>query len=342
MLVQRRFHLAFVLLLGGRTAAIASLWAAAVFALYAYAKLEFLRVPFLPIASVGTAVAFYVGFKNNASYERFWEGRKIWGGIVNASRSWATNVISYVNPGDEGSLARENRQALIYRQLAWVNALRLQLRAKSRFIDTSHGGTRRRLEKHADHMRNDWDKEISPFLSPSEHESFKGMKNPATHMLTKQATHLSEMVSTKRLDLFHQIAMMETVTELYGLQGKCERIKNTPFPRMYAEYSRVFTRVFVALIPFGLLDVFADNVHSAITGAETWTPIIPMILSCALVTWVFTTMEAIGDATEDPFERSMSDVPMNALSRTIEIDLRQMLGETDLPDPEQAVGPILY
>ncbi len=71
-------------------------------------------------------------------------------------------------------------------------------------------------------------------------------------------------------------------------------------------------------------------------------PVIPLLLSSSLISWVFLTMEGIGDASEDPFERSMNDVPMNALPRTIEIDLREMLGETELPPKEQPVDHVLY
>lgn len=67
-----------------------------------------------------------------------------------------------------------------------------------------------------------------------------------------------------------------------------------------------------------------------------------MVIASGLVSWVFNTMEAIGDASEDPFERSMNDVPMNVLRRVIEIDLRRMLGETELPAKEQPIDNMLY
>ncbi len=98
MILTRRFSPKLVVLFGLRIAAFAIPWSALAYALYAYAGLEFLRVPFLPIATVGTAVAFYVGFENNSAHERSWEGRKIWGGIVNASRAWAASVMAYVHP----------------------------------------------------------------------------------------------------------------------------------------------------------------------------------------------------------------------------------------------------
>lgn len=342
MILTRRISWKVVVALGLRTGMVAGPWAVLVYSLYAYAGLWFLRVPFLPIATVGTAVAFYVGFKNNAAYERFWEGRKIWGGIVNASRTWATAVVSYIDVGDAGDDAKATRRELVYRHLAWINALRLQLRKTSRFHEKPARSTKRRLERHAEHMRNDWDEELQPFLSRDELAEASAMANPATHLLAHQGSRIAGLVKAQRLDLFHQIAMMETVTELYSLQGQAERIKNTPFPRQYAEFSRVFTMLLAFLVPFGLLDVFGDHVDKAMTTMQHLTPVLPMLLSSWLITWVFTTMEGVGDASEDPFERSMNDVPMNALCRTIEIDLRQLLGETEVPAKEAAIDDILY
>ena len=342
MLTNRRIKPLFLLGNALRIVSAAAIWAMLVFAGYAYLDLDWLRVPFLPISTIGTAVAFYVGFKNNSSYDRFWEGRKIWGGVVNTSRTWGTTVMSYVQPDDDSEEAAAVRRRLMYRHLAWINALRLQLRKTSRFYEKPARRTKRRLKRHADAMRNNWDQEISSWLSENEHEEFKACKNPATHMLMRQGTELRDLKATGRVDLFHQIAMMDLVEEMYALQGKCERIKNTPYPRMYAEMSRIFTRVFVVLVPFGMLDVFAEHIRNASAGAETAAWLAPMVFSSALVTWVFTSMEAGGDATEDPFERSVSDVPMNALCRTIEIDLREMLGETSLPEKEPAHDGILY
>ncbi len=342
MLVQRRFPIHLVLKFALPILVFSSLWAMFVFGLYAYAGLHFLRTPFLPIATLGTAVAFYVGFKNNAAYERFWEGRKIWGGVVNASRTWGNYVVNYVLPGDDSQQAQRLRQALIHRHLAWVNALRLQLRKTSRLTNKPVPTTRRRLRDHADVMRNDWNKELATFLAPEALKEISAFANPATQLLVQQGQTLAETLRAKNIDLFHQIAMMEVVQEFCALQGKCERIKNTPFPRQYAEYSRIFTRAFVILTPFGLLDVFAGQIDVAQTAIDTIAPVVPMVAASALVSWVFSSMESIGDASEDPFERSMNDVPMNALCRTIEIDLRQMLGETDLPDKEQPADGILY
>ncbi len=342
MIQTRRFPIGNIWAWGSRVMAIAGSWATIVFLIYRFTGAEIIRIPFLPIATIGTAVAFYVGFKNNSAYERFWEGRKIWGGIVNASRTWANAVMTYVLPADQGPEASLIRQRLIYRHLAWINALRLQLRKTSRLYNKPVRSTRIRLDRHKKHMRNDWDEEVSPFLSAEEHQTVSAKANPATHLVRKQGQELAELLTNRQMDLFHQIDMMAVLEELYGLQGKCERIKNTPFPRQYAEFSRLFTRVLLFLVPFGLLDVFADHVEAASSVAGTWTPVIPMVLASSLISWVFFTMEGTGDASEDPFERSMNDVPMNALCRAIEIDLREVLGETELPEKEKPIDGILY
>lgn len=341
MIITRRLPKKMMWSIALRASAFGASWALLVFLLYRFVGLQILRVPFLPIATIGTAVAFYVGFKNNSAYDRFWEGRKIWGGVVNSSRTWGNAVVNYVLPGDDSQEAQDLRQELVYRHLAWINAVRLQLRSKSRFFDNPHRTTKARLENHAEHMRNDWDKELSPFLSGAELAQTHDESNAATQLLVRQGGVLSKLLNDQRLDLFHQIALMEIIEELYTLQGKAERIKNTPFPRQYAEMSRVMTRVFVALVPLGLLDVWHEQIDSAVTLASYW-PVVPMCISGGLITWVFMTMEGVGDASEDPFERSMNDVPMNALCRTIEIDLRQMLGETDLPPKEQPIDFLLY
>ena len=343
MLAVRRMTPSRVINISWRTLLWSAGWALVVYLLYAVAGFHWLAIPFLPLTTIGVAVSFYVGFKNNSAYERFWEGRKIWGAVVNESRSWANAVLAYVRPGDDGGDARELRRVLVYRHLAWINALRVQLRRKSRFFDKPAPATKRRLEAHADHMRNDWEMEISPFLEPAEFDRVTATINPATHLVMQQGTDVAEEWREGRLDVFHQTDLMAILRELYTLQGKCERIKNTPLPRQYAEFGGIFVRVFVALVPFGMLDVFA--VPTIDLARPVWAGLlnlIPFLSGSALVAWVFLTMDRIGDASEDPFERSFNDVPMNALCRTIERDLRQMLGEDAVPPPEEAIDGILY
>ncbi len=342
MLSKRRLPLRVIIRWGLFTSGRVVLWSALVFLVHVGFGLDWLRVPFTPLSVMGIAVAFYAGFKNNAAYDRFWEGRKIWGGIVNESRTWANAVLAYVLPLDESEEAHAVRRDLIYRQLAWVNALRLQLRSTSRFHDKPAKETERRLKAHHGHIRTDWEQELSPFIDLDEAERIMPMANSATHLVARQGQKLARLVKDNRLDLFHQIALMETLSKLYTLQGKAERIKKTPFPRVYAEFSRLFTRVFVYVVPFGLLDVFSSHFPSGMPSGNEWMWFITYLFSAGLVGWVFMTMEGLGDASEDPFERSINDVPMNSLCIVIERDLRQLLGEEKVPPQEEPIDGVLY
>ena len=342
MLQNRRLPLKQVFRFAFYNSAFVGAWSVAVYVLYTSTGFEWLRLPFTPLSVMGIAVSFYTGFKNNSAYDRFWEGRKIWGGVVNESRSWANSVICYILPGDSSDDAHALRTRLIYNHLAWVNALRVQLRSTTRFAHKPARPTRRRLENHALHMRNDWHKELSPFLPEEECRELAAKANGATHIVARQGKLLAGLHAEGRLDLFHQIDMMQILRELYALQGKAERIKKTPLPRLYAEYSRIFVRVFVLATPFGLLDVFADRLPASWPTQDTWPWVLTYLAASSLVGWVFMTMEGLGDASEDPFERSINDVPMNALAVVIERDLRQLLDEDEVPQPEKAVDGILY
>ncbi|SDK16798.1 putative membrane protein [Catalinimonas alkaloidigena] len=312
------------------------LWSSLITFLYVWLKPQGLDIslPFLPLSTIGVAVAFYLGFKNSQSYDRFWEGRKIWGGIVNASRTWSNQVLGYVtNRYAREPLSEEElhavHQSLIYRHLAWINALRIQLR-QTTILD------RKNLIYVPDlHLERNpaCPQEIGPFLDVVEYADVIIKANPATHIVKHQGQALRQLVDQGLIEEFRHIDMMSTLRELYDLQGKCERIKNTPFPRQYAYFSTLFVWIFVILLPFGLVGEFGKISQDAFV----WLTI-PFSI---LISWVFTTMEIVGDNSEDPFENYVNDVPMTALCRTIEIDLREVLGETDLPPKIQPVDDIL-
>ena len=158
-------------------------------------------------------------------------------------------------------------------------------------------------------------------------------RNMATQLIRQQGEDLRFL--REKLGLigdFRHIDMMKSLEEFYNLQGKCERIKNTPFPRQYAFFSKVFTNIFIFLLPMALIGEFASMGHGL-----TWL----MVPFSVLISWVFSTMEIVGDNSEDSFEEFINDVPMTALCRTIEIDLREMLGETRLPEKVRPVNDIL-
>ncbi len=300
-----------------------------------------IAIPFLPLSTIGIAVSFYIGFKNNAAYDRFWEARKIWGGIVNNSRTWGNQVHSFITEINEDSGRMScnvinEQQQLIYRQIAWLYALKLQLRRPSSFSIKLRKSVQALGEGQPE--RKNWNEEVMPFLDLSEYKEVVGYANPATQLIRKQGAALQDLAEKHdAINEFRFIAMMNTQSEFYNLQGKCERIKNTPFPRQYAHFSSIFTWIFILLLPYGLVGLFVGMD----TGPEAHSLMWLTVPFSTLISWIFYTMEIVGDNSEDPFEGFINDVPMNALCRTIEIDLREMLGETDLPDKVLAENGIL-
>lgn len=287
-------------------------------------------LPIAPLGTIGVAVAFYVGFKNSQAYDRFWEARKIWGGIVNVSRSWANQVLSFISshhspdPVDE-SVVKEIQRSMIYRHIAWMQALRYQLRRKTAWAFVPKRAARKYMqETDIEAMRQ----QITELLSVEEQEIICAQANSATQLLRWQSEELKRVVEQHKLtEEFRLMGMMDLITEMYSLQGKCERIKNTPFPRQYAHFSSIFVFIFILLLPFGVVGEMAAR------GVPMIWLTVPVTI---IISWIFWTMESVGDSSEDPFENFINDVPMTALCRTIEIDLRQMLGEKNVP---QALGP---
>lgn len=306
--------------------------------LYAVAGWKWLVIPWLPIALIGTAVAFVVGFKNNASYERMWEARRAWGGIVNASRAWGILVKDYVTnkhalaPLPENELKEVHRR-LIYRHLAWLTALRFQLREPRGWESMDKAYNAEYRQKYSVHeQENHLHQELAKFLGEEEIKYVIEKKNKAAQIIGLQSKHLRELLDAGLIEDFRHMELEKTLVEFYNHQGVCERIKNFPYPRQYATLNLFFVKLFVLMVPFGMLQEF-DKLGLKLVWLN-----IPF---SALVSWVFVSMEKIGEATENPFEGSANDIPITALSRTIEIDLKEMLDEMEIPPAIQPVHQIL-
>lgn len=306
--------------------------------LYQLLDWKWLTIPWVPIAMIGTAVAFIVGFKNNATYNRLWEARQIYGAIVNSSRSWTIMAIDFVtSPAgkslDEVELQRI-RTRLVHRHIAWLHALRFQLRAPRAWEHMIKVYNRefRKAYPVDEQDGNKLAEVLTHLISAEERTLVTSKSNVATQLIAQQSRDLRELHAQGLIHELRHVEMQNMLVDLYGQQGKCERIKNFPYPRQYATLNLMFVRLFNTLVPFGMLGEFAK------LGAGFVWLTIPFT---ALVAWVFMMMERIGESTENPFEGSANDVPITAMTRTIEIDLREMLGETEIPKPLQPVNNIL-
>lgn len=314
---------AFIFRFAWRSVLFFTLYSASVVALYRFFELRVLGIPFVPISTIGIAVSFYLGFKNNSSYERLWEARRIWGSITNFSRAFAVYVLDYIQPTDDldAEAVDQIKKRLIYRHFAYINALRIQLRRvtvwgrdDSTAIDVVTNYTTFRQCGLTD--------ELQYYLDDEEAKDHSEKSNPATHILRRQNLEIQDLLRRGAISEYKQVEIGRVITEFYNQQGACERIKSFPFPRQYAFFSKIFVWIFILLLPLGLVSQFQTM------GEELVWLTVPFAV---LIAWIFNTMEVTGDTSENPFENAINDVPMTAICRNIEIDLRQLLGEdTDL------------
>ncbi len=302
--------------------------------LYQLAGLHWLSIPWQPISLIGIAVSFYLGFKNNSSYERLWEARKIWGGMVNTSRSFTAMACNFINNhGTSQEQTQQQLQAikkrLVHRHVAWLHTLSIELRKPK---DWEHHGKRDeafRAMQGTTYSEAQLQK-LKAYLSEADYAYIMSKKNKAAHLLSLQTKDLMQLRTDGPLEHFRHLELQQQITEMYTLQGKAERIKNFPFPRQYATVNHFFAVLLLILLPFGMLNVF--------TGLQPNWLIWLSIPFTIIVSWVFWTMEMIGDYSENPFEGLYNDVPIVAMATDIEIDIRQMLDETDLPSSYQPEG----
>lgn len=301
---------------------IGGLYSMAVTALYLGLDWD-LSLPWQPMSVLGIAVAFYLGFKNNSSYDRTWEARKIWGGIVNTSRSFGSGILSFLQHADPERLALERRR-LVHRHVAWLTALRYQLRLSREWEHLEERLTAKYVPNVCEEYYDRLDQELRAYLPADEVDTTRRQANVATQILGRQAVELQRLRDEGFFDDFRHMRFHELLGAMYDDQGRSERIKNFPFPRQYASTALWMTLVFCVLLPFGLINVFEDHSSWMIWMTVPFT---------ALITWVFFLMEMIGDYSENPFEGTYNDVPITSIARGIEIDLRQMIGDRDIPEP---------
>lgn len=307
-----------------------------VIGLFFFTGWEWMAIPWQPLSLVGIAVAFYLGFKNNSSYERMWEARKIWGGIVNASRTFAVMARDFVNnqevkdPRSDEELNQISRR-LIRRHVAWLYALTFQMR-KLKDWEHKEGVFSSTFRKRvgSEYKEENFDK-LASYISQEDLDYIQSKGNKASHLLSLQSNELAQLRSEGIVEHFRHLELMNMIKEFYTLQGKSERIKNFPLPRQYATVNLFFVILFIVLLPFGMINVFSESGPDFLVLVA-----IPFSVICS---WVFWTMEMIGDFSENPFEGLPNDVPISTISRGIEVDILQMIEETEFPQPISVMNP---
>lgn len=315
-------------------------WMLIVTLLYNATHWKIITIPWLPLSLVGTAVAFYVGFKNVQSYDRIWEARKVWGAITNNSRMLATMVKNFRSDEVGVNDGREQRKQIIFRHIAYLYQLREQLLEPTPWehvslhrLGVGYYNKRRRAHLYGKYKEELNEVEAQTYLSETDKLSLQTVNNKAVQLLDIQSSLVQELYQNKTINMMQHLELQKTINNFYDEQGRVERIKRTPFPRKYASFSFIFVCIFVFLLPFGIVGEF-----SKLGGVGIWMSI-PLGV---IIGWVYVTMELIGDYSENPFEGLHNDIPMLSICRNIEIDMLQMIGEKTIPKPIQAKEDILF
>jgi len=233
-------------------------------------------------ALLGTAVSLLLAFRTSQSYERWWEARTVWGAIVNDSRTLMRLVIQFF-PAGEGKTIKEFAE----RQIIWTFAL----------------GESLRRQPFSDRVQNYLD----------EHQ-IKAVNIPNA-LLDAHSQQLRDIASSKGLTDFQQMQLNDIITRLCDSMGKCERLKNTVFPRSYSILLHTLIYVFAAILPFGL-----DDEQLAVE-----------IIMTFLIPVMFLAIEKTSIIMQDPFENGPVDTPVTALAQTIEMNIKQMTGDQNVP-----------
>ena len=293
MIVPHGPQLKAMLIYVGRPLLLLVLYDLAIVVAYQLRHLTWIALPHIPLSLFGSAIGIILGFRNQSAYARWWEARTLWGAVVNNSRSWARQVTTSMLPSksDEAEEVKQMQQRMVHLQIAYVHALRQHLR---------------KLEPWA---------ELAPLMNERELNWLRNEKNVPLSIQEMMGTLLRECLVRGWIDRLQWRAMDESLNDLADAQGGAERIKNTPMPKQYDYFPELFTHIYCFLLPLAL-----------VTSMGWFTP-----LGSTLVGFIFLALNRIGKDMEDPFENTIYDVPITSITTTIEVNLRQLLGETELP-----------
>lgn len=248
----------------------------------------------MPFTLVGIALAIFLGFRNSASYDRYWEARKLWEQGLNECRTLTRQALSLMD-------GQVDVRPFVYGQIAFIHALRGYLRRVS------------------------VERELAALLPAELLARLRDAHYPPTLILVWLGQWLHEQRRAGHLQPVLAAKMEDALSGLNQVQGGCERIVSSPIPFAYTVILYRTVGVYCLLLPFGLVDTLG------------WmTPLVT-----AFVSYTFFAQETLLSEIEEPFGNAENDLPLDALSITIERTLREMLGEATLPDMPAAKDFVL-
>lgn len=243
-----------------------------------------INIPITISTVIATMISLLLAFRIAQSYDRWWEARKVWGEIVNDSRTLIRQIMLFIpNPNSEER--KSEIKIFAERQIIWCYTLSESLRVQKTSSKVQQYLTAHNLQ--ADNI---------PLLLIQKHSE-------NLHFITEKYT----------LNSNQQVQIDTTIARLTDAMGKCERIKNTVFPKNYSYLIHCLIYLFVTLLPFGLSEI----------------DIITEILLTSLIPLMFIAFEKTAIIMQDPFENIPTDIPMTTICNTIENNINQIIGEVN-------------
>jgi len=274
----------------------------AVAALYVCLDWHWLSFDALPLGTLGSALAIFLAFRANAAYGRWWEARQLWGQLVNTSRALARQALTALDVEADDPEQLALRNAIVVHQVAFVHALRCHLRRQNPFP------------------------ELAGVLGRADTDALRRYGNVPNALTLRVAEQLQQARALGMLDSLRWSALDGSLTTLANIQGACERIKNTPLPRQFSLLPRVLVDAYCWLVPLAL-----------VSGLGLFTPV-----ASALISFTLIAIDTASEAIEEPFENTVNDTPMTALSRSIELTLREMLDQRMALPEVRAIDGYVY
>lgn len=250
------------------------------------------KAPSLPLTLFGSALALFLGFRDSSAYQRWWEGRSLWGLMINASRSLVRATNAFMDDSRPG--VTDLKRTIALRQIAYVHALRCRLR------------------------KQDPRPDVLRLLSADEADEGLLRQNPPNGLLDGTGRRIAEARRAGHIDSIQQVQLEAILVDIANAQGGMERLKNTPLPSQYRFFPELFTRIFCVLLPIGLVETLglATPIGSTLAGLmflailqigdDLVDPFanavhdVPLSAMCRTVE--IDLLESIGDAAPGPME----------------------------------------
>jgi putative membrane protein len=262
-----------------------AVYSATIYFIHQYYNFKAVSIPLTVSTILGTIISLLLAFRSNQAYDRWWEARILWGAIVNDSRTFTRQVLTFVDSSLDGEQKWALKERIIRRQMAWCYSLSCHLRGQN---------AKENLEA---------------YLSDDDLNNIKKLDNIPLAINELQGHDLRTLYKLGWINEYQQVAMDNTLTGFMNSMGGCERIKNTVFPATYSVYIHLLVLFFVLLLPFSLIEFFGIFQ-------------VPLVIA---ISSAFFLIEKMAIHLQDPFENKPTDTPTTTISRTIEKNLKQMM-----------------